>query len=113
MARDRERRREGEGGRVMLIRIDPNGAVAAIGDAAALGIEGVVTRRRASHVEPCNVALRWAFRLIRRHVADTSRLAGFTRRWRCNWRVDLAPSDGPVIGPFRDRSAAIAAASRS
>ena len=93
----------------MLIRIDPNGTVALIGDAATLGIEGAVTKRRASHVEPCNGALRAAFRLIRRHVADTSPWAAFTRRWPCQWRVDLAPSNGPILAPFRDRSAAIVA----
>lgn len=70
---------------------------------------GEVRSRRASHVEPVSPILRGAFRLIRRSVADTSRLAGWTRRWPCRWRVDLRLSGGPVFGRFADRAAAIAA----
>jgi len=70
---------------------------------------GGVRSRRASHVEPVSPVLRAAFRLIRRSVADTSPLAGWTRRWPCRWRVDLTLSGGPVFGAFSDRQAAIAA----
>jgi hypothetical protein len=65
--------------------------------------------RRASHVTPVSRGLRWLFTALRARVADTSALAGWTRRWPCRWQADLSPVGGPVIGPFTDRQAAIAA----
>lgn len=89
-----------------LIRVCRDGTAIAVSSTPVAGV--VVSKRRASHVEPCNGALRAAFRLIRRHVADESRIAAWTRRWCCNWRVDLGLSNGPILAPFSDRSAAIA-----
>lgn len=70
----------------------------------ALGLE---ERRRVSHVEPVNRALRWLFHAIRRRVSDESKAAAFTRRWPCKWQANIF--NGPTLGPFNDRAAAITA----
>lgn len=62
-------------------------------------------RNRVSHVEPINTALRGFFHLIRKRVSDDSKLAEWTRRWRCQWRARIF--DGPTLGPFTDRQKAI------
>ena len=78
------------------------------GHGPELSGEGVAVKRRASHVAPVNPLLRLAFHAIRCLVADESRLAGWTRRWRCQWRVAIV--GGPVLdGTWRDRLEAIAA----
>ena len=64
-------------------------------------------RRRVSHVEPVNRPLRWLFHRIRRRVTDESRAAEFTRKWPCNWQANIL--EGPVLGPFKQRSNAILA----
>ena len=66
---------------------------------------GKATTRRASFIEPENAMLRWTFHMIRRNVKDCSRLAQWTRRWRCNWRVAIV--NGPTFGRYRNRQAAI------
>jgi hypothetical protein len=83
-------------------------------DGQMSGLESPVTqllrlgdRRRVSHVEPVNPWLRAWFHWLRQRTTDESRLAGFTRRWPCRWQARVF--DGPVLGPFRLRSEAIAA----
>jgi hypothetical protein len=67
----------------MRLRIDITGQVRCLyGEAIALGELGVLTIRRASHVEP-DAAGRW-------------------------W-ADLAPLEGPRLGPFVCRSEALQA----
>jgi hypothetical protein len=63
--------------------------------------------RRVSHVEPVNGALRWLFHLIRNRVHDDSYLAKFARYWPCKWQANII--DGPILGPFKNRRAAIEA----
>lgn len=87
-------------GQVVFLDHDGLGGMRSLGDCA---------RRRASHVEPVRWSLRLAFRLIRSVVSDESRVAGWTRKWRCLWGVDLSLSGGPALGPFVTREAAIAA----
>lgn len=92
------------------ITIRPDGSVEFIHDdelAAELtdALGGAADKQRASHVEPTNILLRWAFHLVRRRVSDGSRLAEWTRGWRCEWRARIF--DGPMLGPFDDRQAAI------
>ena len=70
---------------------------------------GRTSTRRASHIVPQNRLLRLAFRILRTCVADDSRCAAWTRRWRCRWLADLRISAGPVLGPFPIRQQAIAA----
>lgn len=65
------------------------------------------TKRRASHVEPVNPVLRWMFHSIRSRVSDDSAAAELTRKFPCRWRARIF--DGPTLGPFNNRAAAIAA----
>ena len=55
---------------------------------------------RASHVYPENAYLRLVFRVIRKLVADDSRLAAWARTWGCMWRVDMSPVGGGIL-PIR------------
>ena len=93
----------------MKITISPEGEVRMIGgnglDATQLG---AASKQRASHVLPVNRPLRWLFRWLRDRYGEAGRVAAFTRRWPCLWQVDLAPCDGPVVGPFHLRENAIA-----
>lgn len=67
----------------MKVIISPQGqAVAVYAETINLGSMGAATIRRASHVEPDQAG---------------------------NWWADLAPVDGPKLGPFALRSAALAA----
>lgn len=66
--------------------------------------------RRASHVEPDGRLARAVFHALRLVFGETGAVSEFTRRWPVLWRVNLAPTDGPVLpGRWRDRAAAIAA----
>lgn len=92
----------------IVIKVACDGAVRFVHDddlEAALG--GTCRKQRASHVEPVQPVLRWLFHCIRSRVADDSWLAGWTRRWPCVWQARIF--DGPVLGPFVDRKAAISA----
>lgn len=69
---------------------------------------GDVSTQRASHVEPDSWLLRLLFHAIRGRTEDASRLAAFTRSWRCLWRVNTAPVGGPILeGRWSDRLKAI------
>ncbi len=72
---------------------------------AALG----AGRTRASDVEPVNLGLRVAFRLLRRVCGDRGAVAAWTRRWPGRWIADMARSGGPCLGPFDSRADALAA----
>lgn len=65
-----------------------------------------VSRKRASWIEPVNLPLRMAFKALR-CVPDASWVAGWTRTWPCQWRVNLGLSDGPIVGPFNNRAEAL------
>jgi len=95
----------------LVINVDAEGRLLFVEtpELADLKALGPARTRRASHVEPTNAVLRWVFHTLRTRVADTSRLAAWTRRWPCTWRANLAPSHGPVLAPFIDRAEAIAA----
>lgn len=90
----------------MKVRIQ-NGRAVFVASQALAEVESLGTchKTRASHVEPINPFLRWCFHLIRRRVADESRLAAWTRRWPCLWRARIF--GGPILEPFADRKAAI------
>lgn len=68
---------------------------------------GPARQWRASHVLPVNRFLRRWFCRLRRWFGERGLVAAFTRRWPCQWLVDLGPSGGSVFGPFRRRDAAI------
>lgn len=93
-----------------VISIDLTGNITFIGDDdLGLSDEGQAETRRASHVVPAHFWKRLAFRSIRSLVSDGSSWAAWTRDWRGPWLVDLSPSDGPTLGPFKNRAFAIAA----
>jgi len=101
----------------MIIRVGPDGTVTVIGHAdqdarmvAALGQP--VTVRRGGHVVPSQRPLRWLFKAVRRLGGRSARVRAWTRTWPVAWVADLAVSGGPVLGPFDDRAAAIAAEER-
>jgi len=57
---------------------------------------GEVVTKRASHVEPVNIWLRVAFRFLR-VFGDKTRVAEWTRGWKCLWLVDTRPVGGPIL----------------
>jgi len=83
--------------------VDHHGAVAGL---FAIDAREIRTTR-ASRVVPTNVLKRCAFRTLRRLVSDGSRPAQWSRTWRGPWFADLAPVNGPVLGPFPERHSAI------
>ena len=93
----------------MQITFRPDGTAQHIGDSTLLaGSVASATKRRASSIEPANVALRAAFHAVRACCLDDSRLAAWTRTWACQWRVRI--HGGPVLaGTFTDRAEAIRA----
>jgi hypothetical protein len=98
------------------IVIGPDGQMEFINNngLAELLSEGEARITRASHVEPLAPVKRLAFRVIRRLVADDSRIAAWTRNWKGPWVADLALSGGPVLAGddgdgFASRADAIAA----
>lgn len=69
---------------------------------------GTVKTKRASHVEPDGYILRWLFHLLRNRCGDNSKVANWTRTWKCLWRVNMKPSNGPVLsGRWLNRAAAL------
>ncbi len=92
----------------MIILIDQDGRIEQIaGHGPDLSSEGSAITRRASWVQPCNLLLRAAFHVLRL-AGDDSRLAAWTRSWRCLWQVQII--NGPLLpGTWRYRAEAIAA----
>lgn len=77
--------------------------------ALAERLGGAAVKRRASHVEPVNLAKRVVFSFVRRVVRDDSAAAGWTRRsgWG-PWRVRMV--GGPTLpGTWARREEAIRA----
>jgi hypothetical protein len=83
-------------------------------DGVVTGIASDITQRmslgnkiRVSHIEPVNPVLLWIFHFIRKRVKDDSKLAKFTRQWKCLWRANIF--NGPILGPFKCRDQAVSA----
>lgn len=91
------------------IRINSDGTMLAVDKAAIplLRRAGTVALKRASHVLPKQWLARQVFRVLRSIFGDQGWVATFTRAWPCSWLVDLAPSNGPILGPYNDRQVAI------
>jgi hypothetical protein len=100
------------GMRTITLTIDENGdQVFLKSDGAEMfRTLGITVTRRASHVEPDTWALRILFHAIRKAVRDTSRVAAWTRTWRCRWRIDASPIGGPILAKrYMNRQEAIEA----
>jgi len=68
---------------VLQLRIDPGGGIRCLyDDALDLSVFGPLKISRGSHVEPTSLG---------------------------QWTADLSPVQGPVLGPFPNRTAALAA----
>ncbi len=93
----------------MLMSFEIDGTVHCVAD-PTIDLEelGEVTLRRASHVLPLSPPLQFVFKGLRALFGEKGRVANWTRSWKCHWVVDLSPSGGPYLGPFTDRSKAIA-----
>ena len=85
--------------KIVTIIIDENGdQVFLKTDSADVFLEqGEVITRRASHVEPAYFWQRVAFSVLRKLTPDTSRIAAWTRTWKCLWRVNTKPVGGPIL----------------
>jgi hypothetical protein len=85
--------------KIITVTIDENGdQVFLKTDGADCFLElGEVITRRASHVEPAPRYTRWAFTVLRTLFSDTSKVAAWTRTWRCLWRVNTKPVGGPIL----------------
>ena len=90
-----------KGGKILALAVPETECLAALGTAR---------KRRASHIEPGNLALRLAFHSIRRLFGESGRIAMFTRSWQCLWRANMKPSGGGILPKlFTKRADAIAA----
>ncbi|MCQ9090675.1 hypothetical protein [Vibrio alginolyticus] len=79
-----------------------------IGFADEVSFEGltleIYDKKRVSKIVPTNFFLMLAFYALRLVCSDNSKLAGWTRVWRCSWKVVI---DGEEFGPFQKRIDAI------
>ena len=92
----------------IVISIDPEGTATYLCNQHTDGLFPEAARpRRASHVEPWSLSLKFLFRALRGAFGDDSWAADWTRRWPCRWTVDLSPVGGPSYGLFYSRDAAI------
>lgn len=91
------------------ITIDTAGKIEGIAGAFTeqLSEQGTATKVRASHVLPASFAKRQLFRLLRWLTGEQGAISDWTRRWPCSWQVQIV--DGPHLGVFSQRPAAIAA----
>jgi hypothetical protein len=79
-----------------------------LNDRTAPFLEDDAIVRRASHVEPESVILRLLFHTLRSVFGEYGWVSDFTRQWKCNWRVNLKPSGGPILKTrWTDRKQAI------
>jgi len=60
---------------------------------------------RVSRIVPLNIALKMAFIALRLITPDNSKIAAWTRLWKCQWNVLI---DDQKYGPFNKRVNAIA-----
>lgn len=58
---------------------------------------GVIETKRASYVEPDFYLLRVLFHWLREKFGEVGRVADWTRSWKCLWRVNMSPSNGPIL----------------
>lgn len=71
----------------LIVTIDECGCVETLGN--PLGLPGVSSSTRYSEIVPINRVLRVAFRALRKMFGDHGIVAGFTRRWPCDWQATI------------------------
>lgn len=95
----------------VIVKVQSDGTVRfLVGQGSNPFLTSGATVRRTSHVEPDNSIARLAFHCLRFAFGEKGRVSDFTRSWRCLWRINLAPTCGPILeGRWRDRAEAISA----
>jgi hypothetical protein len=85
--------------KVIVVTIEENGDLIFLkADSADYFLEhGEVVTRRASNVEPYDLFHRVLFHVLRTFFSDKSRIADWTRIWKCAWRVNTSPIGGPIL----------------
>ncbi len=85
--------------RILTVTIDENGDMIYLKTPLSdvLLELGTVVTKRASHVEPATFWLRQWFHIVRACVRDNSRVAQWTRGWKCLWRINTKPVGGPIL----------------
>jgi hypothetical protein len=85
--------------KIVTVTIEDDGSMTYLAtDSADIFMEcGETITKRASHVEPATFWARVAFHILRTFVTDKSKIAAWTRTWRCRWRVNTAPVGGPIL----------------
>ena len=83
----------------ITITIDESGNLKMLETAMAepFKVLGTAVTKRASFVEPYDFWPRVAFTVLRKLVSDDSRIADWTRRWNCFWRVNTKPVGGSIL----------------
>lgn len=78
---------------------DENGSLSYIQDSEISFLQdlGAASVKRASHVEPDSYLLRVLFHWLRGKFGETGRISDWTRNWKCLWRVNMSPSNGPIL----------------
>ena len=91
-----------------VISFETDGRAIALADCPIpLATFGNSTMTRASYILPDNALLRLAFRALRFTCRDGSKLAQWSRGWRCVWQVRLAASPDKVSFRHPSRAACL------
>ncbi|WP_029523510.1 hypothetical protein [Persephonella sp. KM09-Lau-8] len=89
----------------IIIEIEKDGTIKGFADEVPNFISvKEIERKRVSRIVPKNLPLRIAFVIIRSLVSDNSKIANWTRNWKCNWIVVIGKKQ---YGPFKNRTKAI------
>lgn len=93
----------------VIVTISEEGVIRFLSSDATSGfLADEAVTRRASHVEPVRPSLRYVFHGLRSIFGEYGWMAGFTRQWPCEWRINLAPISGPILPQtYMNRQAAI------
>lgn len=81
-----------------VVTITPEGDIRfLVNEDSAFLLEDNAVVRRASHVEPDSLSLRYIFHGLRFIFGEYGKVGNFTRVWPCAWRVNLTPTGGPIL----------------